>query len=809
MNTRGRGVQGDPRRPMSFRTPRPSVLADEDGASLAHAVWPLPWRWPLVLATAMVSATVLLLEVTLTRIFSLYLSYHYVFVVLAIALLGLGVGAVCLAAMGSWGWRPPVHGLASLFWQGCWGYGLTLLVVTGVLTHTALASVLPVAAGLAMLPFVVAGFWLALVFTTAAGRSRELYAADLCGAGVGCLASLPLLQQFGAGNTLVLIAASLLVLAAVLALAMRQRHWSFTALTCLVLGSLLVLRVVSGATPLVPLAIWHSHKHLGHLLRTTPQARIVDSHWSALARTDVVALPQPEGEQYVVFTDGGAASVLVPLPDTPAAWAQVDRELGLFPYRALSPARVLVIGAGGGFDVLMALRGGAQAITAVEVNPDVLRAAERFIPPGRNVYRMPQVQVVQGDGRQVVRQTTQLYDLIVLTQVYTGAAEQRSVALAENYVLTTEAFQDYLARLTPQGRLVVQVHDAVEALKTVDMALGALQQRGIGGPAALQHVVLLQHEPGRFEDPDTMHYPMVLLKNTPYTPAESRQQAILAQEMRVTPLFIPHVITTGFLETLTQPATELSFSTLPMAWRAATDDRPFFYETAPFPPGVLWLFICTLLLLLGLHLWHAVRQRPGPATATGSTRWLPCFAGTGCAALLTQVALVQRSMLILGAPTLTFVVLLVPLLCGGGVGSLASTALSDRTLRRVFPWSCLMLGVLLCVHLLALPSLLPLLAKQTLLARALGTMGLLAPLGVLMGLPFPVALRLLAPQAATLTPWAWGVNAVGSVLGSVAAVGMAVAWGLQAVLMVSALVYVCTGWWAHALLRKIPSPGER
>jgi len=117
--------------------------------------------------------------------------------------------------------------------------------------------------------------------------------------------------------------------------------------------------------------------------------------------------------------------------------------------------------------------------------------------------------------------------------------------------------------------------------------------------------------------------------------------------------------------------------------------------------------------------------------------------------------------------------------------------------------------VLLCVHLLALPSLLPLLAKQTLLARALGTMGLLAPLGVLMGLPFPVALRLLAPQAATLTPWAWGVNAVGSVLGSVAAVGMAVAWGLQAVLMVSALVYVCTGWWAHALLRKIPSPGER
>lgn len=47
-------------------------------------------RWPFLLATALVSATVLLVEVTLTRIFSLFLHYHYVFIVLAIALLGLG-----------------------------------------------------------------------------------------------------------------------------------------------------------------------------------------------------------------------------------------------------------------------------------------------------------------------------------------------------------------------------------------------------------------------------------------------------------------------------------------------------------------------------------------------------------------------------------------------------------------------------------------------------------------------------------------------------------------------------------------------
>jgi hypothetical protein len=224
------------------------------------------------------------------------------------------------------------------------------------------------------------------------------------------------------------------------------------------------------------------------------------------------------------------------------------------------------------------------------------------------------------------------------------------VALAENYEHNTEAFHDYLAHLAPQGRLVVQVHDAAEALKTVFMALGALQQRGIGGPAALQHVVLLQRDPGMLEAPDTIHYPMLLLKNTPYTPVESRQQARLAQEAHVTPLFIPHALTTGFLDTLIQSAAALSFNALPMMWRPATDDRPFFYETETFPASLSWLLSVTVLLLLGLHLWHYRRQQPRTTLTTVSTGWLAFFAGTGCAALLAQVALVQRSVLVLGTP---------------------------------------------------------------------------------------------------------------------------------------------------------------
>jgi hypothetical protein len=238
--------------------------------------------------------------------------------------------------------------------------------------------------------------------------------------------------------------------------------------------------------------------------------------------------------------------------------------------------------------------------------------------------------------------------------------------------------------------------------------------------------------------------------------------------------------------------------------RPATDDQPFFYETGADLTGLSWVLLVAVLLILSLHLWHYLRQRSCAATASVSTGWLPFFTATGCAALMVQVALLQQYMLVLGSPTLTLVALLFPVLFFGGVGSLASSALSDRTLRRLLPWSCMALGFLLMLYLAALPALQVLLDKQDLLARMLGTMVLLAPLGLLMGLPFPVASQILSPMADTITPWVWGVNAVAGVLGSVAAVSIAVSWGLQAGVIWGALLYLLAGCWAHRLLGKQP-----
>lgn len=769
---------------------------------LYHAPLDTVRRWPLLLATAAVSAMVMVLEITLTRIFSVFLNYHYVFMVLAVALLGLGVGAtLCAATRPQW-WRQWLQTPEQALWQVCWGTGVILLFVMWLLTQTALAGVWLAAAALALFPFLGAGMFLALAFTSEVGYSRELYAADMLGAGLGCLISLPALQGLGAEHTMALAAVVLLAIASLLQLTTSPHRWLFPAFTGLFLGAVLVSQLVMGIPVIKPISLVHSRKHLGQFLRMHPSARIVDSFWSALARTDVLAFTHAGQRQHAVFTDGGAATLLVARPDSPDAWDRFDRDVGLFPYRATARERVLIIGSGGGLDVLLALRGGARAITAVEVNADILRAAEQFVPPARNVYRAPNVQVIHGDGRLAVRQTNQVYDVIVLPQVYTGAAQHQGGAMMEHYVLTTEAFQDYLAHLSPQGRLVVQVHDTAEVLKTISMAMEALAPRGTSRDEALDHLLVLQETPGMADTIIPVQAPLVILKNTPYTPQESQQLVRKAATMQLTPLFIPHVAAasplTGLLQNVVKPASDPRMATV----RPATDDRPFFYETTANSASLSWASVAILLLLVGLHVRYYTRYGRLDATVSRAPPWLPFVAVTGCAALLTQVALLQRLMLVLGSPTLTLAALLFPLLFFGGMGSWASTALNHRTLTRVLPWSCVTLSCLLLLLLVSFPFLRPGLEMQSLLGRTLSVITLLAPLGVLMGLPFPIALRLLSPMVAPIMPWLWGVNAVACVLGSVVAMRVAISWGLAMVISLSALLYLLAGGLAYRLLTK-------
>ncbi len=110
-----------------------------------------------------------------------------------------------------------------------------------------------------------------------------------------------------------------------------------------------------------------------------------------------------------------------------------------FPYQYKSaPENVLIIGAGNGGDVAIALAHGAKHIDAVEIDP-VLYQLGRHLNVDRP-YSDPKVNVVLNDGRAFLQQTRQRYDLIIfaLTDSITLVSGQSSLRL-ESYIYTKEA----------------------------------------------------------------------------------------------------------------------------------------------------------------------------------------------------------------------------------------------------------------------------------------------------------------------------------------------------------------------------------
>jgi hypothetical protein len=167
--------------------------------------------------------------------------------------------------------------------------------------------------------------------------------------------------------------------------------------------------------------------------------------------------------------------------------------------------------------------------------------------------------------------------------------------------------------------------------------------------------------------------------------------------------------------------------------------------------------------------------------------------------LFVEIPLIQRFILYLGQPVYATAVVLFALLTGSGLGSVASTRLAGRG-----RWIALTIAALLLVY----PSLLGALFLATLglpfAARLLLAACSLAPLGFLLGIPFPWALRLVGQAAPGFTPWAWAANGCASVVSSVLAAMLAVSTGFSVVLFSAVLAYGAA--WVIALA--LPSPSR-
>lgn len=791
-------------------------------------------------AVFLVSAAVLSLEVVYTRLFSFSIWYHFAYATISIALLGFGASGALVAAF------PRLRGLEPERRMGTWAAlaapatVLSLLVTSltpldpfRITTDPRQLLWLLVYYAAVLLPFLLAGFCIVIALSARPRDVGVVYFVDLLGAGAGAFAAMPLLSTAGAPRGICL-AATALALAAV---CLRPR--AATTLAALAVAVV----AVPAADLLGPRPC--PCKTLGHIMADT-QAEIVLSRWNAIARVDVASWRDPEASRprglWSVWGRGVGNDLPSPPQHTIAqdadAFTLMYRFRGDFgeldflndhvlrtPYVVTERPRVLVIGAGGGTDVLAALKFGAEHVTAVDINPVTASLlTDVFADWLGGVFRdSPRVDVQVAEGRHFARRADDTYDVVQVNGVDTLAAmASGSYVLAESYLYTVEAIRDLRARLADDGWLSVVIMDPLGAdtpprhmLRLVGVMAETLGRGGVDRPGA--HLAVLgAAEPANVTRLVTAYEPshrpimvmQILLKRSAIQPAESELLAAFGRAQGFRLWHVPGVATEPLVAPLLDaPAARAAFqAAFPLAIDPTTDDRPFFFSfyrwrdvwaAARLDPNrstamgqlMLMVMLAQAVVVGGavVLLPLAGRQRAA-LRVPGRAGFLAYFAALGLGFICLEIPLIQEFVLFLGYPTRSLTVTLAGLLVATGLGSLCTqrvTGPPERVLRRVLG----LLVVLMAGYLVLLPVLFDALLPTPAVVRVLVTLLLLLPLGLLLGAFFPLGIRAL-PEP--LVPWAWAMNGLFTVIGTVVAIMAAMSFGFTAV-MIGALVTYAVG----------------
>ncbi|MFZ0859918.1 MAG: hypothetical protein WAN18_04495 [Candidatus Sulfotelmatobacter sp.] len=778
----------------------------------------------------LLSLATLLLELALTRVLSVSLWYHFGFLVISTALLGFGASGVTLALWTTLRERTDLDlGLA------CWALAFAVCVVISfwgmqripfdpfsVAVDHRQFLFMPIYFLLVALPFFCSGLAISLLLTRGSKAINRLYGYDLVGAGAGCAVVGLVIPRFG-GTGSVLLAAFVGALSAA-CFAWRARRVVAATAACV---SLVLLAASFKGDKILPIHVSAN--------KSRRSINSIYSAWNTLSFVQVVEFP-PEGKdpaERVMFIDAGTAAtgtgdlrpdvrkVLAEHPD------QVE-QLSAIAYVGKANPKILIIGSGSGSQVLTGLQAHASSITAVEINSiinDIV--SHRMNDFWGNLYHQPEVHLVTDEGRSFVRRSMEKYDAIISVHTISNAAvASGALSLAESYVLTREAFEDFLDHLTPDGTIFF-TRPEFQIPRLMSTAREVFARRGMGSIA--NHVLAFSEVeekpmPGRLA-----FVAGFLLKKSEFTASELRQiRCVLSAEVgaekeaaSIKTLYAPDEQPTDSLyaQIVGAPELEEVFRNNDSQLAAATDDKPFFnqhtrwsrirwntivdlfsqkqplgarmaLEDRPIAEVTLLILLVQSAIVAGLCILLplALLDRRG-LKIEGRWGWLAYFAALGLGFIMVEIALLQRFLLFLGQPIYTYAVVLAGLLIFTGIGSHVAGRWggdSYGVLKRVLLCAIVLVPIMALLTPIVFHACLGLGISWRIVIALL----LVAPLGFVLGMPFPLGLRLAMERSSALGSWAWGVNGFFTVIGTVLALMLGMMIGFRIVLLVACACYL-------------------
>ena len=757
-----------------------------------------------------VTLTTLMYEIALTRVFSVTMWYHFAFVAISVALFGMTLGALTVHLF-------PKHFRDGDVKRHLWVYTLLFAVSLAIcfiiqllipfdpdLSFGGVLSVVGTCLVISI-PFVFSGIVVCLALTKFPAKVNRLYAVDLIGAALGCVLLVALFSWLDGPSLIILVGALAAVAALIFALDLGNRRGIALAAAVAIglagLGTFNAIQYGDG-DEIVGIRWAKGVRDTEHL----------HERWNAFSRLSVDG--DPSADQLGMVIDSTAGTGLIRYTGDPAESDFLRGEISNLAHYAKEDADVLVVGVGGGRDILSALEFEQRSVTGVEINGDILDITNgTYGEFTGHLDRDPRVEFVNDEARSYLTRTDNEYDIIQISLIDTWAATAAGAfALSENSLYTTEAWDTFFDRLKPEGILSVSrwyntVEDStpLETYRTAALAAEALTEQGIENPR--DHILIYHGLPGVFD----IKVATLLVSPDPFDPALIASLGDQAEQLGFTPVLTPDASPDAKFAALTAPGgPDDAVAEFSEDISAPTDNRPYFFQMADLdtvldggmfenrlvtrPVLVLGLLAITVLTLaaicIGLPLLVAKRAGQRAALNRGVAPFYTYFAGIGLGFLLIEISQLQRLSIFLGHPTYGLTVVLFTVLLFSGVGSMLTERFvrADRPASLVAPLAVLV-GVVLLFGVVT-PTVIRSFDGSTTPVRIATAVALLAPLGLVMGMPFAIGMRAATRRPETPTAYLWGINGATSVCASVLAVVIALFFGISSAFWTGTAAYL-------------------
>jgi spermidine synthase len=750
-----------------------------------------------------IAASTLLLEISLSRIFSVLFFHHFAFLIISTALFGFGFSGVYLF------FRKPAPekldrnlGIAAIL------FGLSTLIIYRILLIMPAQSeemmqrpesIIRLLLNYALLaiPFYFSGYVISAILTSFPKYSGKLYAYDLIGAALGCLSVLWLIPELGASGAVVL--ASLIAGISAMIFARRKKIILLCAVG-FVIGCLLLIPQAEKFFTFPIKGIVES-KYPGRQVRTEKPEF---SAWSPISRIDVY--PTSSANKIMLLDGGSNVSSMTPFNGDLSA-LKPRYNWRVVPFVISRRSTACIIGPGGGEDVLNALSFQTLSIDAVEMDPLIVKLVQgRYRNFIGEVFNQPGVSTVNDEGRSFLRRSKKQYDLIQqVHNISPIAIASGALNLSESYLLTKEAFQEYWDHLKPEGMLAINRWGVVRA---ASIASQVLQANGVHDPENYA-IVTSRQKSGT----DISFY----LKKGKIADNDLKKLSEFSNALGIRIDYAPHpsyqTDRNVYYRLLSIQSRDAFIKEADIDLSAPTDDRPFFdhiqklgsfQQSSSVVPNeinrvlrflnrgdmALFTLLGEAAVLSSLFILIPVVRFAKHNSAISRWAVLAYFSSLGLGFILIEISLIQKHILFLGQPVYSIISVLFSVLLSSGVGSyLFERYFREGSERFWLAFVPIILGTLLLLELLIMPFVFHIFLGSSKVIRFCISALLIAPLGIFLGMPFPLGIRILGMRAPEIIPWGWALNAYATVIGSILAVMFAILLGFRMNFAIAFLTY--------------------